>query len=374
MAVFWRDRKRDGGRSCFIGYTVAGRLIHEKIGHVLADTSAAKVRRLEEKATAHLHEQREKIGAGTWKHPKLAGAPKRRPLTFNELADLFLELYRSRAGNVAYYEQRATVWKEHFGKLDAQTITAADVERFKLKRAGEAEPSTVRKDLVSLSTCFDWAVRHGKLDSNPAGSKLVGRPRVERGRPNPLSEDDEAALMKAAVKWLRPMIAWGINSGMDRSEILSLTWKHVDRQKGVIVAPRAKTGTEREIQIQGPLARILADAERVRGLGTDRVFLADDAKPPGSDAVKSAMRRAWAKACPDKTRPWKSLRATFATRLNARGVTVPTIARLMGLTSAYVLDFYCKPGEDEMREAIASLDSPRNTPRNTEAKTGAQTA
>ena len=86
------------------------------------------------------------------------------------------------------------------------------------------------------------------------------------------------------------------------------------------------------------------------------------------------MRRAWAKACPTKTRPWKSLRATFATRLNSQGTTVPTIASLMGLTSAYVLDFYILPGEEEKRQAMLAVDGARNTGGNTEAQAGANPA
>ena len=44
-------------------------------------------------------------------------------------------------------------------------------------------------------------------------------PPLPKGRPNPLSEDEEATLCREAPEWLRPLIAWGINSGTDLSEI-----------------------------------------------------------------------------------------------------------------------------------------------------------
>ena len=45
----------------------------------------------------------------------------------------------------------------------------------------------------------------------------------------------------------------------------------------------------------------------------------------------------------DHPKPWKSLRATFATRQAEAGLDVPTIAALMGHTTAHILEHYIKP-------------------------------
>ena len=74
----------------------------------------------------------------------------------------------------------------------------------------------------------------------------------------------------------------------------------------------------------------------------------------GVEAVKSAMRRAQAKAkLTTKSRPWKSLRATFATRANERGVPVPTIAKLMGLSTAHVLEHYIRPSDEHLEDSMS---------------------
>ncbi|MFQ5671435.1 MAG: tyrosine-type recombinase/integrase [Acidobacteriota bacterium] len=188
---------------------------------------------------------------------------------------------------------------------------------------------------------------------------MVKRPPATKGRPNPLTEAEEAALLQHLPKWARPLITWAINSGMDRAEVLGLTWDQVDRKEGMVYATRSKTGVERQIPLDGPLGRIVADRARFQRLDTRRVFLGHDGQPVTFEALKSAMRRAWHKACPDKTRPWKSLRATFATRLASQGTPVPVIARLMGLSTTHVLDFYCKPFEAELRAAMAGLGNVR---------------
>ena len=51
---------------------------------------------------------------------------------------------------------------------------------------------------------------------------------------------------------------------------------------------------------------------------------------------------------------WKSLRATFATAKVEAEVDVPSLAALMGLTTAHVLKHYVKPSGAHLAVAMAS--------------------
>ena len=62
--------------------------------------------------------------------------------------------------------------------------------------------------------------------------------------------------------------------------------------------------------------------------------------------------------CGDHPKPWISLRATFATRASERRVDVPTLAALMGLTSAHVPEHYVKPSGQHLAEAMADAGAP----------------
>ena len=84
------------------------------------------------------------------------------------------------------------------------------------------------------------------------------------------------------------------------------------------------------------------------------MFLGPKGQPLTVNSAKKGMARAWRKALGDWPRQWKTLRATFATRLIIdRGVDVPTVAALMGLTSAHVLDFYAKPSGAHLEESLS---------------------
>lgn len=151
-------------------------------------------------------------------------------------------------------------------------------------------------------------------------------------------------------------LAWHgrLATGADRGELVGLNWhRHVDRDRRLLILPRAKTNVGRTIPYakNATIKRILSEAWRVRH-PSGAVFLRDG-QPVRHEAVKTAMRRAWAAALGSHPKPWKTLRATFATRASERGVDVPTLAALMGLTSAHVLEHYVKPSGRHLADAMA---------------------
>jgi integrase len=275
-------------------------------------------------------------------------------LSFPELVARFLREYRPRSGKLNYYVGRSKVWLAHFGDKAARGITVTDVDRFRAAREAVVGPSTVRKDLISLSTMFRWAKVRGLVNDNPAEPLKVKRPPEPKHRTGYLTEEEEARLIAAAPPWLRLVIQWGVNTGMDRSEILSLSWQDIDRQAGVVYAPRSKTGAPREIPINQVLRRILADAGRVRRTDTDRVFLGPEGQPVALEAARMAMRRTYRRAG-IKAPPWKILRHTFGSRLAMAGVPAVTIARLMGHTTAAITDRYMHLSPTHLRDAMLRL-------------------
>jgi site-specific recombinase XerD len=72
------------------------------------------------------------------------------------------------------------------------------------------------------------------------------------------------------------------------------------------------------------------------------------------------MRRALKRAgLENKAKPWKSIRATFASRKAEDGVDVPSIAALMGLTTAHVFEHYFRPTGLHLEAAMADRRSRR---------------
>jgi hypothetical protein len=113
----------------------------------------------------------------TVKREKKAEAVK--SIGFDELVEKFLSDYRSR-GESGYYAFRSKAWLSFFKGWDVRDIDFKAVEAFREARRaahyrqgkkGKSKraigDSTLRKDLLSLSTLFRWAMRRRIVSANP---------------------------------------------------------------------------------------------------------------------------------------------------------------------------------------------------------------
>lgn len=346
-----------------------------------------------ENAAKNLADERvAEIENGTWTDPRAKRADeKRAALTFGELVAEFLKDYRTKAGSITYYEQRAALWVERWDKRPAGAITPADVERFRNARAEEVGPSTVKKDLTALAVFYNWAMARGHVDRNPAGAKLVKRPAEPTGKNNYLADEQEAALLKVCNEWLALVVRFAIGSGMDREEIVLLTWDAVDEKAGVITAPRSKTGVPRQIPLNVTLRSVLADAkaraarlaetetpksragnvaafvapakaedrEAMAALDAGgRVFLGEHGDPLTVEGLKTAVRKAYTRAGVVTRQQFKVFRHTFASRLAMKDVPAHAIARLLGQKTEAIVDRYMYLSPSYLRGAMNTLDAP----------------
>lgn len=371
MAVhtYFRESKRGEKERVYCAVYLApdGTRRVEKVRAVKANASKKDHDDASVAARAHANAQRRAIENGEWKDPRL---PKVAKLTFSKLADRFLREYRTRSGNMDHYEWRAKAWKEHFGDRPVSAITSADVEAFRRvrekapgRRKGESVgAATIRKDLVSLSTLFRWAKARRLVDHNPADPDLVRRPAEPRGRLEYLTDEQEKCLLKSSDAWLQAVIRWAIGTGMDREEVVLLTWRDVDQKAGVIHAPRGKTGIPREIPLNKTLRALLKAAKRVRSIsGGPYVFLGATGVPLSVEGVKTALRRAYADAELEVKGPFKVFRHTFASRLAMKGHSAPAIARLMGHATETITDRYMHLSPAYLKDVMASLDQTKPT-------------
>ncbi len=368
MAVHKYVRARDGATVYVAVYQdPVGRRRVEKAASVPAGASRRAHERAETKARALADRRRLEVENGTWEPPEGHGRRRRgrrgrNPgvLTFGRLVRMFLDEYEPRSGKPDYYLYRAKAWLSFFRPdMPAGAISPADVEAFRRARSRKWAPSTVKKDLVSLGTLFRWAVARGLLERNPAAPELVRRPREPRGATGYLSREQERVLLENSPPWLRRVILWAINTGMDRGEVVNLTWDDVDLEAGSVFAPRAKTGIPRTLPLNDTLRAILRDCRRVRNIASgNRVFLGPKGEPLTVNQVRMALRRAYRSAGFDVRGRFRIFRHTFASRLAMAGVDMATIARLMGHSTSTITDRYAHLSPRHLQGAMALLDVP----------------
>lgn len=249
---------------------------------------------------------------------------------------------------------------ECFGDKPLAKFTKYDLDRYKAWRLeqgdrrgekGKLEPkernqvslSTVNRGLAILKHLLIEAHDAGLIAKNVTkGSKAIDAD-AETARTRTLTDAEEMRLLascggKRTVEYkrkgkdvkacvvadnphLKAMILLGLDSGMRRGEILTLDWKDIDFETGIIkiLGTHTKTQKTRSVPMTN---RTKAELSQLPNFGTSgKVFPFNDFKRSWLTAVRVAKIDGL---------NFHDLRRTFVTRLQTGGVSIGIAAELAG--------------------------------------------
>lgn len=270
-----------------------------------------------------------------------------------------------------------------FGKWHSRPlagITVEMIEDWKTARArGGSKPSTVLRDVMTLSPILSRAVKWGKLKENPCAR--VDKPRLDRSPKVRYLSPDEATRLRKALQdrdqekrdararsnaWratrkmkprpdleqhsdeLTPAVLVSLNTGLRRGELLALRWENVDLKGATltVTAATAKAGQTRHVPLNAEAVQVLEQWRKQHPKAVD-VF-----------ETTTTLKKSWAALL---TRAkvtgfrWHDMRHTFASRLAQAGVPLNTIRELLGHGSLGMTLRYAHLAPDQKREAVAKL-------------------
>lgn len=276
---------------------------------------------------------------------RVAGTPE---MTFDALADLYLDDLRHRAKESTYINQEAII-RNHirpfFGKLPVNGITAAAVRKWQnsFDESGYAHGFLFRIHRI-LSTIFNFAMKYYGLPKNPAnlaGSMGKNKPKEEM-RFLTLEEFSRlyAALVADNERIFAAAFSFLFLTGCRRGEMLALTAADFDFEAGtvfisktysrihgkdVITAPKTEK-SKRLVTLPPSLVQIMR--EYIGGLGDispkQRIFDCISA-----DSLRAALRLYTEKAEIPHIRI-HDLRHSHASLLIEQGISPLAIADRLG--------------------------------------------
>lgn len=201
------------------------------------------------------------VERGVWQPhaPAAVEAPPEVP-TLHEFASDWMAARRSelRPRTIADYEWALSYHLLPFFKDHRlPQITAAEVDRYKAAkvRQGKLAPAQINKTLKRLSQILDLAVDYGHLPSNPAASR-GGRRRVKEPAPRRTVVEPEQlmALLDAAPKRHRAVLATLAGAGLRVGELCALDWRDLDLGTGTLTVQESKTPAgRREVDLPSGL-------------------------------------------------------------------------------------------------------------------------
>jgi integrase len=188
-------------------------------------------------------------------------------LLFKELGERYLKLVSSQKRGYNCERFRIATLIGFFGKRRISELTGQDGEAFKVDRSKVVKPATVNRELGNLKHIMKKAIEWRFRRDNPfQGVKLLHVP----GRQDRiLTPEEEVKLLAACEKirapYLRPICVLALNSGMRKSEILSLKWSQVDLPSRTIHVIEGKTEySRRDIPMNDTLYSLFAELRRKR--------------------------------------------------------------------------------------------------------------
>ena len=222
-------------------------------------------------------------------------APKAEP-TLGSLRDRYLETHE---GSLEPHTLRGIrkhfrLLTRHFGEsFHVRTLTLPDLQdyvnvRAKAKgRRGPLSPATIKKEIVTLRTAWNWGVkmkvvsgrypydglRYPKAEEKPP---FMTRSEIERQIPG-LSPEKAAELWEslyltlpeverlldyvranAAHAWIYPLVATAAHTGARKGELLRMRVADVDFDAGVVTIKEKKRAHDRRTTRRVPLSTTLA--------------------------------------------------------------------------------------------------------------------
>ena len=264
------------------------------------------------------------------------------------------------------YSICATHLCNFFGSIRICDITPLALTRYQQERLRDgASPATVNREISVCSWALQKARRMQLISRNPCSDVEALNERNTRRQAQPLSYEEEAALLLKCPTWLRMFIIFLIETGLRaKKEAFPLRWTDVDleAQPAFVVVRNSKTPAgSRKVWL----------TQRCRNeLSKWHILLGPDYSPYVFPALTDPSRHltwykeAWrvaTSAAGLTGRRVHDLRSTFATRINSCGVSTLTVAQLLGHSSGStaILPTYVKELDENTRAVIKNLDEQR---------------
>jgi integrase len=251
-------------------------------------------------------------------------------------------------------------WKANLGERLLSNVSPAIIAEHRDRLAkGDGKPrsnATVVRYLAALSHAFTIAVREwGWVNDNPV--LKVSKPKEPRGRVRFLSDDERERLLDACTAskspYLYTLVTLAISTGARIMELLSLAWRDVDFQRGVITLEQTKNGERRTLPLAGYALELMCQHAANRRTDTELLFPNENGTKPLSMRVAfdGAVRRA---GIHDFT--FKDLRHSAASYLAMNGATLAEIAEILGHKSYDMVKRYAHLSEQHTAKVVERMN------------------
>lgn len=232
--------------------------------------------------------------------------------------------------------------RHSISSIPIASLTSSNLADYRDARLKDVATNTLVRELgvarcVVRTAIEDW----GHNIPNPFESfKLKRRPDQRCRR---VTDDEMQRLLKTPCRspYTKDVAGFAMETAMRLGEILALSWKDIDLEKGLITVRTSKNGYGRIVPITPKAHDILVKQVRISSV----VF------PVKIETLKLSWRRLVRRAGLTDLR-FHDLRHEAISRLLEKGLTLPEAASISGHRTASMLLRYAHPDPQKVREKM----------------------
>jgi integrase len=266
-------------------------------------------------------QQKEQAEANRWTIGKLWGAYKTNKPDFK---------------GIITDENRFKNYLQDFANLSPEELTTQKIDslRIKLLKSGK-KAGTVKNVLELLRRIVNFSVKKGLCPWQDPSRLHFEMPRLNNTKTEMLTEEERKRFIEAAKNATNQkagqLMLMAYYTGMRRSELFRLKWRHIDFEHGFINImgegqEGAKSNRDERIPLSPPVRELLQEIENGDNL---YVFPGKDGVSRLTDINKQVNAIKKAASLPEDFRPLHGLRHTFASVAVSNGVPLSHVQKLL---------------------------------------------
>ena len=258
---------------------------------------------------------------------------------------------------IKVYKTTFKFLEEYFGNIQIAEIDRNGLEEYFHKRAKESSLFSARKDLINLSSAFNYAVSNGYLLNNPC--KGIKRFKLPERQPLFYSKEDFKKLIDVIDNEdLKDLVLFAVNTGLRQMELIMLEWRQINFKDKFLTLDNnnghiTKSKRIRTIPLNSACIEILQ--KRYESKSVHNVFTINS-EPINQGWLSRDFKHYVLNAGLNPKLNFHSLRHTHASWLVQSGVSIYIIQQLLGHADISTTAIYAHLRRDDLQSAVNQLE------------------
>lgn len=245
----------------------------------------------------------------------------------------------------------------YFGNVQLTELTHQKLDLYFQYRIRKISIYVARRDLINISSFFNYAIRNGYALENPI--KHFKRFKIPEKLPVFFTENEFNLLLDALDdNDLKDIIIFALQTGLRQMELITLQWDQIYlTNKNLMLDNRnnlTKSKKVRSIPLSSVAIKILQNRFELKNYGN--VFTYDN-KVIGQNFLSNKFKKYVRKVPINPKLNFHSLRHTFASWMVQRGVSIYIVSKLLGHSDIKTTQIYAHLRNDDLRDAVETLTS-----------------